>query len=150
MIIHSARCTMYCTLIYSNPPITINSGRLGDADLYYSHVTQMLTSNQGKSNIIVVKKSLLSWWSFASFAAFSDKLKYLKFKQKQKIQSAVLFITLSIHSAFFVINLYMITLIQSQDYSLLNLFRSDVLTKEEAIGLSCFFVFYFVIDYAIS
>ena len=30
----------------------------------------------------------------------------------------------------------MITLIQSQDYSLLNLFRSDVLTKEEAIGLS--------------
>ena len=35
----------------------------------------------------------------------------------------------------------MITLIQSQDYSLLNLFRSDALTKEEAIGLSCFFYF---------
>ena len=33
----------------------------------------------------------------------------------------------------------MITLIQSQDYSLLNLFRSDALTKEEAIGLSWFF-----------
>ena len=44
----------------------------------------------------------------------------------------------------------MITLIQSQDYSLLNLFRSDALTKEEAIGLSCFFVLYFVIDYSMS
>ena len=44
----------------------------------------------------------------------------------------------------------MIILIQSQDYSLLNLFRSDALTKEEAIGLSCFFVFYFVIDYSMS
>ena len=51
----------------------------------------------------------------------------------------------------------MITLIQSQliqsqlinQSQLLNL-RSDALTKEEAIGLWCFFVFYFVTDYSMS